>query len=141
MGALERQPTPRGMSVRGTANPENEQGRSVMQGPTAPTRRCALPPDVGARVRLRWCIGQGRAVRLVSGQARPRVKRRVRLHRQDNAELSFATEHARVGLIHFVERIFFDHRADAGELGEAEGIFGIGGDAGGPALEALAAED
>ncbi len=63
----------------------------------------------------------------------------VALHGEDDAELGFAAHHARVGFVDTIEREFFDHGADAGLLGEAQGVFGIGGNAGSPALDAFAA--
>ena len=37
-----------------------------------------------------------------------------RSHGEDDAKLGFATHHAGVGFIHFIEGKFFDHGADAG---------------------------
>ncbi len=70
-----------------------------------------------------------------------RCLREVGLQGEDDAELGFAAHHAGVGVVHAIEGKFFDHGTDAGEFGEAQGVFGIGGDAGSPALDALAALD
>ena len=49
------------------------------------------------------------------------------LHGEDDAELGFATGHAVVGIVDFVQGEFFDHGTDAGVLGEAEGVFRVDG--------------
>jgi hypothetical protein len=50
------------------------------------------------------------------------------LHGEDDAELGFATGHAVVGFVDFVQVEFFDHgAADAGVLGEAECVFRVDG--------------
>src|ERR1044072_5804668 len=55
-------------------------------------------------------------------------------HRQDDAELCVAAEHARVSLRSLFERICLNHRAHAGQLGEAQRVLGIGRRPRGPAL-------
>jgi hypothetical protein len=76
------------------------------------------------------------------GAARCAPGRRDRsLHGEDDTELGFTAGHAVVGFVDFVQGEFFDHGADAGVLSEAEGVFGVGGRAGSPALDALGAHD
>ena len=74
-------------------------------------------------------------------RVRPARGRNYVLQGEDDAELGFATGHAGVGFVDFCERELFDHGADAGKFGETQSVFGIGGDAGGPALNGLAAAD
>src|SRR6478672_12971098 len=61
------------------------------------------------------------------------------LHRQDNAELRVAAHHSGVGLAGFLDRIGFDHRAHAGQFGEAKRILGVRRRSRPPALKRPAA--
>src|SRR5205085_1476954 len=62
-------------------------------------------------------------------------------HREDDAELGFAADHAGVGFLYFGKRKSFDHGADAGEFREAHGLFGIRSGSRGPALNGFASSD
>ena len=70
-----------------------------------------------------------------------RTRPTPRSHGEHDAELGFAAHHAGVGFAGFRERIFFNHGAHAAQFGEAERIFGVGGDSSRPALDVLPALD
>src|SRR5271169_2104474 len=55
-------------------------------------------------------------------------------HGQNDAELCVAAQHARVSLGCFFERICLDHGTHAGQFGEVQCVFGIGGGSRSPAL-------
>src|SRR5260370_24024344 len=64
-----------------------------------------------------------------------------RSHRKHDAELGLAAHHAGVGFAGFGERILFNHGAHAGQFGEAERVFRVGGDSCRPALDVRPALD
>ena len=72
---------------------------------------------------------------------RPRLPCVRRSHREHDAELGLAAHHAGVGFAGFRERILFNHGAHAGQFGEAERVFGVGGDSSRPTLDVLPALD
>src|SRR6266581_376150 len=55
-------------------------------------------------------------------------------HRQNDAELCVAAHHSRVALGRFFERVGFDHRTHAGQLGESKRVLGICRRSGSPTL-------
>ena len=58
-----------------------------------------------------------------------------KLHCEDDAEFCFPAHHASVALSGFHQRKLFDHGADTGHFGEAQRVFGVGGDSRRPALK------
>lgn len=63
------------------------------------------------------------------------------LHCEDDTKLGLAAGHAGVGFVDLGERKPFDHGSYAREFGKTQSVFGVGGDAGGPALNGFAAAD
>src|SRR6266550_6010273 len=64
-----------------------------------------------------------------------------RLHRKHNAELGLAAHHAGIGFAGFRQRILFNHRTHASQFGEAQRVFGVGGDSCRPTLDILPSLD
>ena len=51
------------------------------------------------------------------------MPRFVALHREDDTEFGFAAHHSGVGFGGFFQGIFFNHRPNAGQFGEAQRVF------------------
>src|SRR5262249_35053654 len=78
---------------------------------------------------------------LTSGELLSGLRCQPTLHRQHNAELRVAAQHARVSLASFFERVGFDHGAHASQFGEAQRVLGVNRCARSPALNCSTAED